>query len=88
MMDDTIMNVALNGEVLDDVQRYYLASHFATDGEINEGVKFRMNEVEKLSEGMKKVPRKGYEEIMVPTAPYLVNTWNLGAAAERQTLNI
>ncbi len=46
----------MNGELLEEAERLkYLVSHVAVDGEIEGGVKFRMNEVEKMCGGMKRV---------------------------------
>ncbi len=56
MVDDRMMNVALNGKLLEDVKCFeYLASHIAIDGKMNEEVKFIMNEVGKMCGGMKKL---------------------------------
>ena len=55
-MDNRMMNVALNGEFLNEVKySEYLTAHIAIDGEINEEVKFRRNEVGKMCGGTKKV---------------------------------
>ncbi len=63
------------------------------DGE----VKFKMNEVEKVCEGMKRVykcrslgvtaKRRLYEGVLVPTALYGTETWSR-RAAERRRLNV
>ena len=97
MVDDRSRNVTLNGKLLEEVQCFkYLTSHIDFDGEIDE-VKHRMNEVGKVCGGMKKVfkcksfcmyaKRRLYEGIVVPTALYEAETWNMGAA-ERKELNV
>ncbi len=56
MVDDRMMNVALDGKLLEEVKCFtYLVSQIAIDEEINEGMKFRMKEVGKTCGGMKKV---------------------------------
>ncbi len=67
------------------------------DGGIEGGVKFKMNEVGKVCGGMKRVfkcrslgitaKRSLYEGVVVPTALYGAETWNMGAE-ERRRLNI
>ncbi len=67
------------------------------DGGIKGEVKFRMNEVGKVCGGMKKVfkcrslgisaKRRLYEGVVVPSALYGHETWNM-AAAERWRLNV
>ncbi len=52
LVDGLGMNVALNGEVLEEVEFFkYLRSHVALDGGIEGEVKFRMNEVGKVCVG-------------------------------------
>ncbi len=49
LVDGRRMNVALNGEVLKEVECFkYLESHVDVNGEIEGQVKFRMNEVGKV----------------------------------------
>ncbi len=57
LVDGRGMNVALNGEVLEEVECFkYLGSHVALDGGIEGEVKFRMNEAGKVCVGgMKRV---------------------------------
>ncbi len=56
LVDGRRMNVALNGEMLKQVECFkYLGSHVAVDGGIEGEVKFRMNEVGKVCGGMKSV---------------------------------
>ncbi len=57
LVDGLGMNVALNGEVLEEVECFkYLGSHVALNGGIEGGVKFRMNEIGKVCVGgMKRV---------------------------------
>lgn len=56
MVDNRIINVALNGKLLQEVELFkYLESYIEIDREINEEVKIRMNEVVNMCEGMKKV---------------------------------
>ncbi len=55
MVDDRMMNVALNKKLLEIKCFEYLTSHIAFDGEINEEVKLRMNEVGKMCGGVKNV---------------------------------
>ncbi len=56
LVDGRGMNVALNGEVLEEVERFnYLGSHVDVNGGIEGEVKFRMNEVGKVCGEMKSV---------------------------------
>ncbi len=98
LVDGRKMNVALNGEVLEEVECFqYLWSHVAVNGGIEGEVKFRMNEVGKVCGGMKRVfmcrslgisaKKRLYEGVVVPTALYGAETWNMGAA-ERKKLNV
>ncbi len=98
LVDGRKMNVALNGEVLEGVERFkYLESHVEVNGRIEAEVKFRMNKVGKVCGGMKRVSkckslgmsakRRLYEGAVVPTALYGAQTWNMGAA-ERKRLNV
>ncbi len=98
MVDGRRMNAALNGELLEEVQCFkYLGSHVAVDGGIEGEVKFGMNEVGNVSGGMKRVfkctslgvnaKRRLYEGVVVPTALYGAEIWNMGAA-ERRRFNV
>ena len=97
-IDGRRINVALNGKLLEEVECFkYLGSHVAGDGGVEEEVKFRMKEVGKVCGGMKRIfkcrslgmnaKRKLYEGVVVPTALYGAETWNMGAA-ERRRLNV
>ncbi len=56
MVDDGTMNVALNKKLLEEVKCFeFLASQIAIGGGTNEEVKFIMNEVVRMCEGMKKM---------------------------------
>ncbi len=56
LVDGRGMNVALNGEVLEEVECFkYLGSHVDVNWGIEGEVKFRMNEVGKVCGGMKRV---------------------------------
>ncbi len=90
--------VILDGEMLEEVECFkYLGSHVAVDGGIQGEVKFRMNEVGKVCGGMKRVfkckllgmsaKRRLYEGVVVPTALYGAEIWNMGAA-ERKRWNV
>ncbi len=69
----------------------------AVDGGIEGEVKFRINEVGKMCGGMKSVfkctllgmsaKRRLYEGVVVPTALFGAETWNMGAA-KRKRLNV
>ena len=98
MVDGRRMNVVLNGKLLEEVECFkYLGSHVAVDGGIDVEVKCRMNEVGKVWGGMNRVfkcrslgmnaKRRLYEGIVVPTALYGAETWNM-RAAERRRLNV
>ncbi len=91
LVDGQRMNVALNVEVLEEVECFkYLGSHVTVNGGIEGEVKFRMNEVGKVCGGMKRVfkckslgmrgKRRLYEGVVVPAALYGAETWNMGAA--------
>ncbi len=55
-VDGRRMNVALNGELLEEVECFiYLGLHVAVDGGIEGEMKFRMNEVGKVCRGMKSI---------------------------------
>ncbi len=69
-------------------------SYIEIDGDINEEVKFRNNEVGKMHEGIRKCfkckslsmsakKKKLYEGILVPTALHGAETWNMGAAEKK-----
>ena len=98
VVGDGRMNVVLNGEVLEEVESFkYLGSHVSVDGRIDVEVKHRMNEVCKVLGGMHQVFRNRalgmnakkrlYEGLVVPTALYGAETWNMGVA-ERKGLNV
>ncbi len=55
MVDGRRMNVALNGEVLEEVECFkYLGSHVDVNGGIEGEVTFRLNEVGKVCGGNEK----------------------------------
>ncbi|KAK7882210.1 hypothetical protein WMY93_028384 [Mugilogobius chulae] len=92
------VNVALNGELLEEVECFqYLGSHVSVDGGIEGEVEFRMNEVRKIWGGMKRVfecrslgmdaKRRLYEGVVVPAALYGAETWSL-KVAEKRKLNV
>ncbi len=92
------MYVALNGELLEEVLCFkYSGSHVAVNLEVEGEVKFIMNEVGKVCRGMKRVfkcrslgmnaMRRLYEGLVVSTALYGTETWNM-EAAERRNLNV
>lgn len=98
VVEDGRMNVELNGEVLEEVESFrYLGSHVSVDGRIDVEVKHRTNEVCKVLGGMNQVFRNRalgmnakkrlYEGVVVPTALYGAETWNMGVA-ERKRLNV
>ncbi len=64
----------------------YLQLHIAVDGGMDGEVKFRMNEVGEVC-GEMSAERMLHEGIVVLTALYRAETWNMGAA-ERRRLNI
>ena len=97
-VDGRRMNIVLNGELLEEVDCFkYLGSHVAVDGRIEEEVKFRISETGRVLGGMKKVfkcralrmnaKRRLYEGVVVPTALYGAETWNMGVL-ERKRLNV
>ncbi len=56
MVDDRMINVALNEKLLEEVKCLeFLASQIAIGGGTNEKVKFIMNEVVRMCGGMKKM---------------------------------
>ncbi len=75
----------------------YLGLHNVVDGGIEGEVKFRMNEVGKMCRGMKRVfkcrslgmsaKRRLYKGVVIPTALYRAETWNMGEL-ERRRLNV
>ena len=92
------LDIRLNGEQLEKVDCFkYLGSTVASDGKIEPEVKVRVNEAGKVLGGMRKilksrslqmnVKRKLYEGIVVPTALYGAETWNMGTA-EKKRLNV
>ncbi len=98
LVDGRRMNVALNGEVFEDVEHFkYLGSHVDMNGGIEGEVKFRMNEVGKVCRGMKRLFKckslgmsaktRLYEGVVVPMALYGAEPWNMGEA-ERKRLNV
>ncbi len=89
LVDGRRMNVTPDGEVLEEVECFkYLGSRVAVDEGIAGEVKFRMNEVGKVCGGMKRVFKcrslgmsaktRLYEGIVVATALYGSETWNIG----------
>jgi hypothetical protein len=92
------LNVRLNGERLEDVQSFkYLGSHIAVKGGVEEEVRHRVNEASKCLGGLKSVmrnrylgmsaKRRLYEGVIVPTALYGAETWNI-KKAERNKLDV
>ena len=82
------MNVSLGGRQLEEVESFkYLGSHIARDGTIAEEVKYRVKEASKCMGGLKSVmsnrtlgmaaKRRLYEGVVVPTAVYGAETWNM-----------
>ncbi len=76
LVDDMRLNVALNVEILEEVEcSKYLVSHVAVHGGVKGEVKFRMNEVGKMCGGMKRgfkcrslgvsAKRRLYERVVV-----------------------
>ena len=97
-VDGGDLDIRLNGEQLEKVDCFkYLGSTVASDGKIEAEVKVRVNEAGKVLGGMRKilksrslqmnVKRKLYEGIVVPTALYGAETWNVGTT-EKKRLNV
>ena len=92
------MDVRLNGELLEEVESFkYLGSHVAVNGRVNVEVSHRVKEASKCMGGMKSVlsnralgmnaKRRLYEGVVVPTAMYGAETWNV-REAERNRLDV
>ena len=93
-----ILNVTLNGEKLEEVDRFkYLGSVVDANGGVEVDVCNRVNEGCKMLGAMKgalkgrgvgmKVKKMLYEKMIVPTVLYGAETWGI-RAAERQKLNV
>ena len=96
--DGVRMNVRLNGEVLEEVEKFkYLGSMVAAGGGVEADVCNRVNEGCKMLGAMKSVmkcrelgmnvKRELYERIIMPVVLYGAETWGL-REAERQKLNV
>ncbi len=92
------LDVRLDGEKLDKVESFeYLGSHVAVNGRVNVEVGHRVQEASKCMGGMKSVlhnralgmnaQRTLYEGLVVPTALYGVETWNM-RKAKRNRLDV
>ncbi len=90
------LDVRLDGEVLEEVESFkYLGSYAAVNGRVNVEVGHRVKAVSKC--GMKIVllnralgmnaKRKLYQGVVVPTALYGTETWNV-REAERNRLDV
>ena len=87
--------ISMNGEQLEEVDSFkYLGSHVAKAGTVEEEVKYRVKEASKCMGGMKKVmsnrtlgmsaKRRLYEGVVVPTALYGAEAWNMKEADRRR----
>ncbi len=96
--DGARLNVNLDGEWLEEVQSFkYLGSHIAVNGGVEEEVRHRVNEASKCLGGLKGVmksrylgmnaKRRLYEGVIVPTALYGAETWNI-KKDERNKLDV
>ena len=92
------LEVSLNGETLEEVESFkYLGSHIARDGGVGVEVSSRVKEASKCLGGMKSVmrnrylgmeaKRRLYEGVIVPTALYGAETWNV-KEEDRYRLNV
>ena len=97
-MDRGRLNVSLHGAMLVEVEHFkYLGSQIAREGGVEVdvifgvgGTKGAAGTVRKLwkNEGLGvKAEKMSHEEIVVPTALYVTETWSL-REAERRKLNI
>ncbi len=82
------LDVRLDGEMLEEVENFkYFGSHVAVCGRVNVEVCYRVKEISKCMGGMKSVSccrvlgmnakRRLYEVVVVPTALYGAETWNV-----------
>ena len=87
--------ISMNGEQLEEVDSFkYLGSHVTKAGTVDEEVKYRVKEASKCMGGMKSVmsnralgmsaKRRLYEGVVVPTAVYGAETWNMKEADRRR----
>ena len=92
------LNVSVNGEMLEEVESFkYLGSHVEVNGGVGVEVSYRVMEVSKCLGGLKcvmrnrylgmKAKRRLYEGVIVPTALYRAETWNV-KEEDRKRLNV
>ena len=90
--------VRMNGEELEEVESFkYLGSTVAADGGVGTEVRVRVKEAGKVLGGLNRlfeckalgmgVKKMLYEGIVVPTALYGAETWNMGVA-DKKRLNV
>ena len=95
--DGSRLNVCVDGERMEEVESFkYLGSHIETKGGVEVEVGYRVSEASKCLGGLKSVmsnrnlgmeaQRKLYEGVIVPTALYGAETWNI-REAEKKRLN-